>query len=89
MKISAALTIAALILTAPVLSAQAAQAADFTANTRLDFRAAGKHQFYVFCTAGDDRISYQSGASARDAKAKLAATLGAGCTATWQGRVSG
>lgn len=84
MKISVSLITAALLLSMPV-----AFAADFTANTRLDFRAAGKHQFYVFCNDGDDSIRYQAGASAMNAKAQLQAALGAACRATWQGRVSG
>jgi hypothetical protein len=51
-----------------------------------DFHKAGKHQFYLWCGNGHDRIVYQDGDSGRDARARLNLASGA-CRAVWQGRV--
>jgi hypothetical protein len=76
---------------AALAAAGVAVAAGLTSSHGSDFYAPGKHQFYVWCAAGTDRIAYQDGASAEDAQSKLyAAEKAAGqtCWPVWQGKVS-
>lgn len=68
-----------------------AVASGLTSSHGTDFYAAGKHQFYVWCAGGKDRIAYQDGASAEDAQSKLYASekaAGQSCWPVWQGKVS-
>ena len=75
-----------------ILSAGAAMAttSDIASHRRTDFYAPGKHQFYAWCADGQDRLVSESGISASDAEAKLAASqkVVASCRLAWQGRIS-
>lgn len=68
-----------------------AATSNITSSHRTDYYASGKHQFYVWCATGNDRIAFQDGATAMDAQAKLAqsgvAAAQGGCQLTWQGRI--
>jgi hypothetical protein len=72
-------------------TAGVAAPSNFASSRRIDFYLPGKHQFYVWCATGQDRIAYQDGASATDAKAKLLITEKssgmAGCRPAWQARI--
>ena len=72
-------------------TASVAATSNITSSHRADFYAPGKHQFYVWCATGQDRIAYQDGDSAMDAQSKLAASanaaISAGCQLVWQGRI--
>jgi hypothetical protein len=58
-------------------------------NRRSDFFAQGRHEFYLWCANGQDRITYQDGVSAKDARTKLSRKADlAGCQAVWQGRIA-
>jgi hypothetical protein len=64
-----------------------AATSDISSHRRADFYAPGKHQFYAWCSNGQDRRLAQTGESARDAEAKLAQTVAGSCRLTWQGRI--
>jgi hypothetical protein len=74
-----------------VLSAGTATAAtsDIASHRRADFHAAGKHQFYAWCSNGQDRRIAQTGETARDAEATLLASqkVASSCRLAWQGRI--
>ena len=66
-----------------------AATSDIAGHQRADFYAPGKHQFYAWCADGQDRLVAQSGASAKDAEAKLMTSqmAGSSCRLSWQGRI--
>ena len=74
-----------------ILSAGAGMAAtsDIASHQRADFYAQGKHQFYAWCSNGQDRLVAQSGLSAPDAEAKLLTSdkVAGSCRLAWQGRI--
>jgi hypothetical protein len=86
MKIQALLSAAAL---ASLITSSFASTSDIASHRRADFFAPGKHQFYAWCTSGQDRFVAQDGTSAKDAEAKLLSKQSelAGCQLSWQGRI--
>jgi hypothetical protein len=72
-----------------VLSIGAATAAtsDIASQRRADFYAPGKHQFYAWCSNGQDRRITQTGETAPDAQARLSQKVAESCRLTWQGRI--
>jgi len=84
MKIRIVLSTAALLLSTGVAMADIS---DIASHRRTDFYAPGKHQFYAWCSNGQDRRVAQSGDSARDAEAKLPQTVAGSCRLAWQGRI--
>lgn len=90
MKIRTIRSTAALALSI-CFSAGAAMAvtSDISSHSRTDFYAPGKHQFYAWCSNGQDRRVAQTGESARDAEARLLASqsVAASCRLAWQGRI--
>jgi hypothetical protein len=84
----AVLAIAVLLLAAGQNSVSAATS-DIAGHTRADRFAPGKHQFYVWCADGQDRLAAQDGQSAEDARLQLAASgqMAGACRLTWQGRI--
>lgn len=81
-----------LILTAAGLAlfatASMAAPSNITSSHRADYYASGKHRFYAWCANGQDRVVYQDGASAPEARARLAGAAGP-CQLVWQGRIAG
>ncbi len=73
------------------LAAAGVAVADNYASTKqTDFFAPGKHQFYVWCSGGNDYTATQKGKSAEDAQMRLyKAVSRSACWPVWQGRVSG
>lgn len=86
MKIRILLSTAALVLSA---GAATAATSDIASHRRADFYAPGKHQFYAWCSNGQDRRLAEPGDSARDAEARLLASqrIAESCRLTWQGRI--
>ena len=86
MKIRIVLSTAALLLSTGVAMADIS---DIASHRRTDFYAPGKHQFYAWCSNGQDRRIAQSGDSARDAEARLLASqkVAESCRLAWQGRI--
>jgi len=86
MKKQIIIAAAALILTG---QAGFAATSDISSHRRADFYAPGKHQFYVWCADGQDRLVAQNGASANDAEARLMASqkVTSSCRLSWQGRI--
>ena len=84
MKIRIVLSTAALLLSTGVAMADIS---DIASHRRTDFYAPGKHQFYAWCSNGQDRRVAQSGDSARDAEAKFTQTVAGSCRLAWQGRI--
>jgi len=64
-----------------------ASTSDILSRRGADQFAPGRHQFYAWCANGQDRILHQAGASAADARARLAPAA-AGCVLRWQGRAA-
>ena len=77
---------------AVLATAALASQSNITSSRRADFYAPGRHQFYVWCADGKDRIAYQAGASGEDAVAKLRLSETqadqSGCRPVWQGRIN-
>jgi hypothetical protein len=75
-----------------VVAAGVAAANNYASSKQTDFFAPGKHQFYVWCAAGNDYTATQNGKSAEDAQMKLYNAVKAvgrsACWPVWQGRVS-
>ena len=75
-----------------VAVAGVALASNLTASKQVDFFAAGKHQFYVWCAGGSDYMATAQGRSAEDAQMKLYNSAKAhghtSCWPVWQGKVS-
>jgi hypothetical protein len=63
-----------------------AATSDIISHQRADFFSPGKHQFYAWCTDGQDRLVAQNGISAGDAEAKLTQKM-VSCRLAWQGRI--
>ena len=86
MKIRIVLSTAALVLSTTVAMADIS---DIATHRRTDFYAPGKHQFYAWCSNGQDRRVAQTGDSASDAEARLLAsqTVAQSCRLVWQGRI--
>jgi len=86
MKIRILLSAAVLVVSTGTAMAATS---DISSHRRADFYAPGKHQFYAWCSNGQDRRIAQSGDSARDAEARLLASdkLAEGCRLAWQGRI--
>jgi hypothetical protein len=76
-----------------LVAAGVAVADNYASTKQTDFFAPGKHQFYVWCAAGNDYTATQKGKSAEDAQMKLYNAVKAmgrsACWPVWQGRVSG
>jgi hypothetical protein len=66
-----------------------AATSDISSHRRADFYAPGKHQFYAWCSNGQDRRVSQTGETARDAEARLLASdkVAGSCRLAWQGRI--
>jgi hypothetical protein len=86
MKIRIVLSAAALVLSA---AAAMAATSDISSHRRADFYAPGKHQFYAWCSNGQDRRIAQTGETARDAEVRLLASqkMAGSCRLAWQGRI--
>ena len=86
MKIRIVCSAAALVLS---IGAATAATSDIASHRRADFYAPGKHQFYAWCSNGQDRHIAQRGQTAPDAEARLLASekIAASCRLAWQGRV--
>jgi hypothetical protein len=68
-----------------LVDAVAAAPVNIVSTRHADFAKAGKHQFYLWCTDGHDRVITQDGASGQDALSRL--NMAQGCRAAWQGRI--
>ena len=70
-----------------------AAAGSLSSDREIDYYAAGKHQFFMWCPGATDYLATQTGASAEEAQMTLyAATKGIGktqCWPVWQGRAAG
>ena len=66
-----------------------AATSDIASHQRADFYAPGKHQFYVWCQGGQDRLVARSGLSAKDAETKILLSQKSACRLAWQGRIHG
>jgi len=86
MKIRILLSAAVLVVSTGTAMAATS---DISSHRRADFYAPGKHQFYAWCSNGQDRRIAQSGDSARDAEARLLASqkVEESCRLAWQGRI--
>jgi hypothetical protein len=86
MKIRILLSAAVLVVSTGTAMAATS---DISSHRRADFYAPGKHQFYAWCSNGQDRRIAQSGDSARDAEARLLASqkVAESCRLAWQGRI--
>ena len=86
MKIRIVCSAAALVLS---IGAATAATSDIASHRRADFYAPGKHQFYAWCSNGQDRRVAQTGESASDAQARLVASqkVASTCSLSWQGRL--
>ena len=86
MKIRILLSAAVLVVSTGTAMAATS---DISSHRRADFNAPGKHQFYAWCSNGQDRRIAQSGDSARDAEARLLASqkVAESCRLAWQGRI--
>jgi hypothetical protein len=81
--------LASLALALPATAALAAGSAGPVIHGRPDYFAPGRHQFYLWCADGNDRVAYQDGISAEQAQAKLLqADPSAECRPVWQGRIT-
>ncbi len=76
-----------------IVAGGVAVADSYASAKQTDFFSPGKHQFYVWCAAGNDYTAIQKGKSAEDAQMKLYKAVKAvgrpACWPVWQGRVSG
>jgi hypothetical protein len=76
-----------------VTAAGVAVADNLASSKQTDFFAPGKHQFYVWCSGGDDYTAVQRGTNAEDAQLKLYDGVKAkghpACWPVWQGKISG
>ncbi len=85
--------LAALVGGAVIVAGGVAVADSFASAKQTDFFSPGKHQFYVWCAAGNDYTAIQKGKSAEDAQMKLYEAVKAvgrsACWPVWQGCVSG
>ena len=76
-----------------VTAAGVAVADNFASDKQTDFFAAGRHQFYVWCSDGGDYVTVQRGLSAEDAQTRLYDAVKAkgrpACWPVWQGKVQG
>ena len=82
--------LAAVVGSIAVVAAGVAVADNYASTKQTDFFAPGKHQFYVWCSGGNDYTATQKGKSAEDAQMRLYNTVKASaCWPVWQGRISG
>jgi hypothetical protein len=76
-----------------VSAAGVAVADNLYSTKQSDFFAPGKHQFYVWCSAGSDFTAIERGSSAEDAQMKLYNGVKAkgrpACWPVWQGKIAG
>jgi hypothetical protein len=72
-------------------AAGVAAAGNFASSSQVDYFAAGKHQFYVWCASGKNYLATSEGSSAEDAQMRLyGAAKKAGqfsCWPVWQARL--